>query len=169
VEIFSDGRPAAEMKKIVLLAVILVIAVLVGLFMLGKSSRDGQAPGLVDGRLARCADKPNCVCSEYRDQAQQYIEPQAIAAQDAEEVVSRLRRVIVEAGGSIRSERADYLAATFTSSWFGFVDDLEVRFDREASLLHFRSASRVGYSDLDVNRKRVEMLQRRFRDIVAGG
>jgi uncharacterized protein (DUF1499 family) len=156
------------MKKVVLLAAILAVAAMVALFMLGKASRTGEAPGLVDGRLARCADKPNCVCSEYREQAGHFIEPLEIAARDAESVIAELRAVIVEAGGAVRSERADYLAATFTSSWFGFVDDLEVRLDSEASLIHFRSASRVGYSDLDVNRKRVEMLQRRFREIVAG-
>jgi uncharacterized protein (DUF1499 family) len=39
------------------------------------------------------------------------------------------------------------------------VDDLELRFDPEKQLLHIRSASRVGYSDLNVNRERAERLK----------
>ncbi|PZO25782.1 MAG: DUF1499 domain-containing protein, partial [Betaproteobacteria bacterium] len=42
---------------------------------------------------------------------------------------------------------------------FGFVDDVEFRIDQGSGLLHVRSASRVGYSDLDANRKRVEQIR----------
>ena len=45
---------------------------------------------------------------------------------------------------------------------FRFVDDLECRLDAENRVIHVRSASRVGYSDLGVNRKRVERLRARF-------
>jgi uncharacterized protein (DUF1499 family) len=152
------------MKKIVLIAAILAVAAVFVLITMGKASRTGQAPGLVDGRLARCPDKPNCICSEYRESSRHFIEPLDIEARDAEDALTRLRTAIIEAGGSIKTERADYIAATFTSAWFGFVDDLEVRLDTETARIHFRSASRVGYSDLDANRKRVESLQRRLRE-----
>ena len=49
-----------------------------------------------------------------------------------------------------------YLHATFTSRLFRFVDDVEFRVDESQGLLHFRSASRMGYSDLGVNRKRMQ-------------
>ena len=65
-------------------------------------------------------------------------------------------------GGSIQAEKTDYLAATFTSSIFRFVDDLEIRIDTGQEMIHLRSASRVGHSDGGVNRKRVELLKNSF-------
>jgi uncharacterized protein (DUF1499 family) len=63
-------------------------------------------------------------------------------------------------GGSIKVEKADYLAATFTSSIFRFVDDLEIRVDPDKNQVQLRSASRVGRGDGGVNRKRIERLKR---------
>jgi uncharacterized protein (DUF1499 family) len=63
-------------------------------------------------------------------------------------------------GGSINVEKADYLAATFTSSIFRFVDDLEIRVDPDKNQVQLRSASRVGRGDGGVNRKRIERLKR---------
>jgi len=51
----------------------------------------------------------------------------------------------------------------FRSNVFRFVDDVEFLFDREKKLIHVRSASRVGYSDLGVNRKRVEKIRSLFQ------
>ena len=65
-------------------------------------------------------------------------------------------------GGRIRAEETGYLAGTFTSSIFRFVDDLEVRIDSDRNTVHLRSASRVGRSDLGANRKRVERLKASF-------
>ena len=60
-------------------------------------------------------------------------------------------------------EKTDYLAATFTSSLFRFVDDLELRIDTGQKTIHLRSASRVGHGDGGVNRKRVEQLKNSFQ------
>jgi uncharacterized protein (DUF1499 family) len=56
----------------------------------------------------------------------------------------------------------NYIHATFTSALFGFVDDVEFSFDEQNKIMNVRSASRTGYSDLGVNRKRVEEIRRRF-------
>jgi len=45
---------------------------------------------------------------------------------------------------------------------FGFVDDVEFRFDRNTGCIHVRSASRLGISDLGVNRRRIEDIRRKF-------
>ncbi len=148
---------------IALLAVVVVIALLV----MGKVSQNGQAPGSIDGRLKHCPDKPNCVCSEYRRDSEHFIEPLELAEQSAASTIATIRAIITESGGVIVSERADYIAATFTSSLFGFVDDLEIRVDKDQALIHFRSASRVGHGDLGANRKRVELIRTRFRQIHA--
>jgi uncharacterized protein (DUF1499 family) len=57
---------------------------------------------------------------------------------------------------SIVEERADYLYAEFTSKLIGYVDDVEFYFPPNEPLIHVRSASRLGYSDFGVNRRRIE-------------
>ena len=43
-----------------------------------------------------------------------------------------------------------------------FVDDVDFRFDDEARVIHFRSASRLGRRDFGVNRERMEGIRRRY-------
>ena len=52
-----------------------------------------------------------------------------------------------------------YLHAECKSSLLGFVDDLELQLRPSEGLITIRSASRVGFSDLGVNRRRVERLR----------
>ena len=125
-------------------------------------SQSGEAHGLAEGRLKQCPDKPNCVCSEFESDPVHYIEPLVMAAGDAAHVLPRLKTNVREMGGSIQVEETDYLAATFTSSVFRFVDDLEIRIDTGLKTIHLRSASRVGHGDGGVNRKRVERLKNSF-------
>ena len=143
--------------------VALSLLVIIALFVFGYMSQSGEAHGLVEGRLKRCPDKPNCVCSEFKSDTDQYIEPLVIAAGDAAQVLPRLKTIVRQMGGSIQVEKADYLAVTFTSSIFRFVDDLEIRIDTDQKLIHLRSASRVGRGDGGVNRKRVERLKTAFQ------
>ena len=107
-------------------------------------SQSNEANGLVEGRLTQCPATPNCVCSEFMPDAVHYIEPLVISAGDAAQILVRLKSIIREMGGSIQSEKAEYFAATFTSSIFRFVDDLEIRIDTGQKMIHIRSASRVG-------------------------
>jgi len=65
-------------------------------------------------------------------------------------------------GGKIVLEDGSYLWATFSTRIFRFIDDLELRMDEESDVIHVRSSSRVGYSDLGANRRRVEDLRLRF-------
>jgi uncharacterized protein (DUF1499 family) len=55
-----------------------------------------------------------------------------------------------------------YLHVEMTSAFFRFVDDVEFLLDPEAGVIHVRSASRLGYSDLGVNRKRIEGIRASF-------
>ena len=116
--------------------------------------------GLINGHLAPCPNSPNCVSSETSTRAA-YIEPLAVHV-TGEDVWVCLKRSITEMGGTIEKKEGRYLWATFKTKLFRFVDDVELRLDADAKLIHVRSASRVGYSDLGVNGKRVEVLRERF-------
>lgn len=146
--------------KIVIALVIFIGGVFVmRLHSMGSQSQQGQIPGLSeDGKLLPCSSKPNCVCSEYNDSQDHYIDP--IATNAAwESLLPLIQNAIQAIEGSIVNTQNGYVAAIHQSKLFGFVDDVEFRHDAEAGLLHIRSASRVGYSDLGANRKRAELLK----------
>ena len=149
--------------KIILVVLIIVIAVvIIPFFILGRMSRSGNAPDLIDGILSKCPDKPNCVCSEYKADADHFIDPIILTESGKAKIMSILKETIRESGGTIQTERDNYLASTFTSAIFGFTDDVEIRVDSVHNVIHIRSASRAGYSDFGVNRKRVEFLKDMF-------
>jgi uncharacterized protein (DUF1499 family) len=149
-------------KLLIIVASIALLAV-IALFVLGYMSHYSKTYDLVDGRLQPCPDTPNCVSSEDESDAEHFIEPLLYSADQAAQVLPRLKTIIRDMGGSIQVERADYLAATFTSTVFRFVDDLELRIDSGQNAIHLRSASRVGRKDLGANRERVEHLKNAFR------
>jgi uncharacterized protein (DUF1499 family) len=160
------------MKKFSRIALVvfafLVVVVLVRFAMLGHASKTGQAPGLVAGALAPCPDKPNCVCSEFDEDAEHYIEPLDHSGVPSEKAWTEIPRTIEELGGEVALANGEYIAATFSSPLFGFVDDVECRLDVSREKIHIRSASRVGHSDLGVNRKRVEAMTRLFDQRMSG-
>ncbi len=119
--------------------------------------------GLTGGRLNACPDSPNCVCSEGGD-ASHAIAPFPFPFTDEAGVaLSRVRQALDGMPGARRvREETGYLHYEFRTPVCRFVDDLEVAVDEGARLVHVRSASRVGYSDMGANRKRVEELRRRL-------
>lgn len=111
--------------------------------------------------LAPCPETPNCVSSLAED-AVHRVEPLPLDGAPAE-ALGRLRRIIEEMRGASVDKVGDgRLEARFRSRIFRFVDDLVLAVDETAGVVHVRSASRVGRSDLGVNRKRVEEIRRRY-------
>ena len=156
------------MKTALIILFLLIGAFIILCFILGGVSRSGKAPGLVDGSLSVCPDKPNCVCSEQNNAARHYIAPVIILPNITFDPMHVLKNTIRDMGGSMQTESENYLAATFSSTIFGFVDDLEIRIDPVQKVIHIRSASRVGYSDAGVNRKRTELLKKIYNKNASG-
>ncbi|MFC3152995.1 DUF1499 domain-containing protein [Litoribrevibacter euphylliae] len=138
---------------------ILSAALYTRFYTLGHESQGYTALGLEQGLLSPCPDKPNCVNSEFPDDQSHYIAPLLITDSEWNSLKITLRQAIRQDGGTVTNVQEFYMAAEYQSSWFGFVDDLELRFDPNQSLLHIRSGSRVGYSDLDVNSERTNRLK----------
>jgi uncharacterized protein (DUF1499 family) len=131
---------------------------LLAAMQLSAAGVEVTSPGMP---LRPCPDSPNCVSSLATDSAHR-MEPWPFTAtvavtRDALEAIIR-----AEPRTRIVSVTESGVRATFTSRLFRFVDDVEFHIDAEARLIHFRSASRVGRSDLGVNRARMERLHRAF-------
>jgi apolipoprotein D and lipocalin family protein len=111
--------------------------------------------------FAPCPDSPNCV-SSLADNKKHFVEPipyhgeKAVAQYELLEILhsfKRTRLVTIE---------ENYIHAEFVSSIFRFVDDVEFYFDTAKKLIQVRSASRTGYFDFGVNRRRVEEIRKQF-------
>jgi uncharacterized protein (DUF1499 family) len=108
--------------------------------------------------LAPCPDSPNCVSSDATDPAH-YTAPFAIIL-PAREAWPLIREAVNEIPRTeITSQTDTYLHAECRSAVFRFVDDLELELRPGDGIIAVRSASRKGYSDFGVNRRRVERLR----------
>ncbi len=122
-----------------------------------------SARALIDGKLQPCPPSPNCVCSEYPDTTHS-IEPLAFSG-DADEAWTRLISILNgQPRTTIPAQTADYIEARFRTRILRFEDVVEFRLDRAAKLIQVRSASKVGYSDFGLNRRRIETLRLLFRE-----
>ena len=123
--------------------------------------------GIENGRLKPCPKTPNCVNSQIKDE-KHFIEPILITATPPE-AKTYILKILNELNQSKIIEVDDnYIRAEFTSKIFRFVDDVEFYFPDTKSqelFIHVRSASRVGYSDLGVNRKRIEQIRSKLKEI----
>jgi uncharacterized protein (DUF1499 family) len=67
-------------------------------------------------------------------------------------------------GAKIVKKEPGYLYAQFTTRLMKYVDDAEFWFDPAAGVIQVRSASRLGSSDLGVNRKRIEFIRQKLQN-----
>jgi len=118
--------------------------------------------------LKPCPSSPNCVSSLAEEDANHRV-PSLGWTGDLDQAKARLRQAVLAAGhATFVVEEDAYWHIEFRSRVFRFVDDVEFLFDTPARLIHVRSASRVGRSDLGVNRARVEMIRARFQEVRHG-
>ena len=135
----------------------------------------GEFNGIVTG-LSLCPPTPNCVgtSDEFNDPvhyipAWTYNDEEKVKRGGTEttrdEAMRTLARVVenTDCDGyapKIVEQTNDYMRVEYTSKIFGFVDDVEFWFppddEKRRSRVEYRSASRVGDSDLDANRKRIK-------------
>ncbi len=119
--------------------------------------------GVKEGKLAACPLSPNCVSSQSEaGDKEHYIQPLHYTGSRDE-----ARAALVSVIESMKRTKVitvadDYVYAEFTSRIFRFVDDVEFYFDDTTKTIHVRSASRLGHSDLGVNRKRIETIRLLF-------
>ncbi|QLE55695.1 DUF1499 domain-containing protein [Nostoc sp. TCL26-01] len=120
--------------------------------------------GVRDGKLAACPNSPNCVSSQSADTVHQ-IAPLTFSL-TPQQAIANLKTVIQSLPRTkIINEGEDYIYAEFTSALMGFVDDVEFYLDNNANVIHVRSASRLGQSDLGVNRQRIETIKSKFNEL----
>jgi uncharacterized protein (DUF1499 family) len=149
------NRVCRAVPLLALFATSTAMAALFGSLFAGTMPTD---LGARDGRLKACPDSPNCVNSQATDEAHA-IAPLAYKGNATTAMRTLAKIVAATPGATIVTERGDYLQATFATPTMGFVDDVEFLLDPVRGVIDVRSASRLGHSDLGVNRKRIESLR----------
>lgn len=129
---------------------------------LSACSGNQVTTGIIDGRLAPCPDRPNCVSSDATDEEHR-VEPYRLKVAP-EQAWHGLQNVLA-AEPRTRLITADdrYLHVEVESAVFRFVDDTEFLLRSDEAIIAVRSAARTGYSDFGVNRKRVERIRAELR------
>jgi uncharacterized protein (DUF1499 family) len=141
-----------------------ILVVLVNLIFLTGCSGTMPNLGINNNELMPCPNTPNCVSSQADDE-KHYIQPITYAGTQQEAHDRLLQIIKSEKRTKILTAKNNYIRVEFTSALFRFVDDVEFYFPEEQTgerVIHLRSASRVGYSDLGANRKRIERIRSEF-------
>jgi len=132
-------------------------------FINGCSGMKSDKISLGDEILADCPDRPNCVFSQAVDPAHA-AEPFRFE-KDPDEVWNGITSIVGTLPQTRIVKATDrYLHAECKSRLFGFIDDLELQLNISTSVIDIRSASRTGYYDFGVNRRRVSGLRQILMD-----
>ena len=120
--------------------------------------------GVHNRQLTPCPDSPNCVVSQNGDQTHR-IDPIGYQGDRKSVRASLLKVLSVVPRTTIIEQSDNYIRVEFTSRLLGFVDDGEFYFPADSKVIHLRSASRLGESDLGVNRRRLEQIRLALEDL----
>ena len=144
-----------------------ILIVLTSVILLTGCTGTMPKLGVENGALVQCPETPNCVNSQAKDE-KHFIEPILVTSTPLETKKHILKILSESKRSKNKVVESNYIRAEFTSMVFHFVDDVEFYFPDTQSremLIHVRSASRVGHSDLGVNRKRIEQIRNKFKTI----
>jgi uncharacterized protein (DUF1499 family) len=143
------------------------VAILTGTVFLGSNAWEATA-NVASPALKPCPDSPNCVSSDSTDDrhavaALKFIGPPGKAWQAARDALLTLprTRIVTDTGKTLHAE--------CKSAVFGFVDDVDFELRAGQGIIAVRSASRVGYSDFGVNRRRIEAVRSAFSELAQRG
>lgn len=128
------------------------------MFWKAKKSRSMEPKlGVINSQLQSCGPKPNCVSSFADVTSQFYIAP--IESNVIDVMWDNLNQLLPQMGFEIVEGNDTYLHARAVTPMMKFVDDMEFLLKADEKMIYMRSASRVGYSDMGANRKRLESIR----------
>jgi uncharacterized protein (DUF1499 family) len=141
-----------------------ILLTLISSLILPGATWAASSLGVDNGHLSSCPASDNCVVSQNAD-AKHAIDPipYHVDRNAAREILLKVIGVIPRT--EIVEQTDNYIHALSKSRIFQFVDDVEFYLPPNESVIHLRSASRVGESDLGVNRRRAEQIRLALRDL----
>jgi uncharacterized protein (DUF1499 family) len=128
------------------------------IYMVIKNNLTPKNLGVNNGKLVKMPNKPNAVSSQTdeKDKKVEALEFKGNLKDSKENIIKAIENY---GDAKIIKNENDYIYAVFTTGKMKYHDDVEFYFDDREKLIHFRSASRIGYSDMGLNRERYNKLR----------
>lgn len=141
------------MKIMKFLLVIAVVVLLFGADMKVKNSKLPKNLGVNNARLSELPNSPNGV-STQTSQLDKLVDVLKYK-DDGETTRDKIKEICIDFGNSkLEAENDFYMRFVFTTGKMKYNDDVEFFFDDKNQVVHYRSNSRVGYSDMGLNKER---------------
>jgi uncharacterized protein (DUF1499 family) len=137
--------------------VIIAMGVIV-VYMVVKNNLTPKNLGVNNGKLSKMPNKPNAVSSQTNEKDKQ-IEAMEFKVNLAASKERIIKAIETYGNAKIITNENNYIYAVFTTGKMKYHDDVEFYFDESEKLIHVRSASRIGYSDMGLNRERYNKLR----------
>ena len=119
--------------------------------------------GMINNKFKPCPKTPNCVSTMApKEDKKHFITPISYNSSQEEAVEKMIQIINSLKGTTITVKDINYIHAIFSTKLLRFKDDVEFYFDDSSKLIHFKSASRIGSSDLGTNRKRMEKIKNHY-------
>lgn len=157
--------PTAFKQRLLRMITFVIFLTLISGFILPAPTwAESSGLGVDHGHLSSCPASNNCVVSQDAD-AKHAIDPITyhVDRDAARETLLKVLSVVPRT--EVVEQTDNYIHALSKSRIFKFVDDVEFYFPANEPVIHTRSASRIGESDLGVNRRRVEQIRLALRDL----
>lgn len=141
-----------------------IIIVLLIVFMFILNNVWPKDLGVKNGKLSKMPNSPNAVSSQTSIESKK-VEPLAFNG-DLENSKRKILSIINNYKGTqiVKNEK-NYIHVIFKTDVMRFKDDVEFYFDERNKLIHFRSASRVGYSDMGLNKERYNEIKNQYNSL----
>jgi len=125
-------------------------------------SKQSNVQGVIDGKLAPCSKKSNCVSTEHTNpnRSMPPIEYKGIHLNQAKDVLIDVLATIPKL--EVKKNDGHYIYVEAKTMIFKFVHNVEFYFDDVQKLIHFRSSSRMGFADFGTNKRRMQAVVARF-------
>lgn len=140
--------------------VLLLISLLVAAFVyININNGTPEELGVTNGQFNVCPESPNCVSSlsDISDE-QHFVEAISYQVSRPQMQLALEKYLLSTSKYRIVKSELGYLHTEVESDLIGFIDDVEFYLPKNENVIHIRSASRVGFSDFDVNRNRVRQI-----------
>lgn len=141
------------------LAILLISLLVAAIVYINVNNGTPEELGVIDGQLILCPESPNCVSSQSDiSDKQHFIKAINYQVSRPNMQLTLEKYLLSTSKYRIVKSELGYLHTEVESDLIGFIDDVEFYLPKDEKLIHIRSASRVGFSDFDVNRNRVRQI-----------
>jgi uncharacterized protein (DUF1499 family) len=152
------------MSRLIAFALLIFLTLTASLMLPTDAWAVASGLGVSSGHLSLCPASDNCVVSQSGDR-KHAIDPITYHVDRNKARETLLKVLTVVPRTSVLEQTDNYIHATSKSRIFKFIDDVEFYFPANENIIHLRSASRIGESDLGVNRRRLEQIRLALGDL----